>query len=619
MNKIRFVFNWIKKRVANVYAYLTQSLFRKLLFSFFATITVTVTTLGSYSYIQTSSDIKQREIHNMEKLSEQSAAKLETQMSNIKSTAWNYFADSRFQIFVMTLGSDPGAYSEFSNKFSQFVTDNPEVEFIVAMQLEGNRLIKGNIDSTDVVDFEQMKEIAIANDGKGAWVSSIAFNRSLNREVSTLTFVQAIKKINFFPGAPVVGVMMIQLSCDYLTRWLAGIGEQERASYLLMDSANNAVKLSANPSLIGRRLDGLQNREAMDRASSDPFLISSFEGEEALYVSHPLAHTSWSLVGIVKVGTLLREINTLARNMIYIGMICLLGGMLIASVLSSRILNPLKELKKGILAVEKGDYGIILPVRSKDETGYILHRFNQMAIEIKALILKVYETDLVRKEAEIKSLQSQINPHFLYNALGIIDSLAALQEDERIGLISRSLAKMFRYNISAGRMFTLQSELRQIQSYLYIQQQRYGDRFCYIIDVDEDLLDVQIPKLLFQPLVENCFVHAFDHVSSYNELQIKARSLSEREFKISVWNNGPVIAPERLEELQAMLSQGFQQRHSQKSSSSIGLMNVQNRVKLLYGDEYGLTVTSEPAKGTEVVIHLRRLSEEEQRNEAVDH
>lgn len=580
----------------DVFAYISRSLFRKMLLALFAIITFTVSTLGLYTYDHTSSDIKQREIKNMELFSSQSASNLETQMANIKSTAWNYFSDPRFQNYVETLGSDPLAYSEFSGNFSQFVTDHSAVEFIVVTQLEGNRLIKGNINNTDVVDFDDLKDIAVANSGKGVWIPSIAFDRRTGQEVSTLTFVQAVKNISTLSKFPIIGVLMIQLSYEYLKEWLEGLGETEGVNFLLVDSKTETAQISADISLLGKPLE-------------------RHKDSELLYVSQPLANTSWVLVGIVDVRTLLKEVNELARDTIYIGIACLLGAMLIAILLSSRILTPLKELKKGILAVEKGDYDIILPIRTKDETGYIIHRFNHMAEEIKALILKVYETDLVRKEAEIKALQSQINPHFLYNTLGIIDSLATLHDDDRISLISRSLAKMFRYNISANRTSTMQIELRQIELYLYIQQQRYGNRFKYAIEMEESLYGIPIPKLLMQPLVENCFVHVFDKMSAHSELRIRGWSSSDQEIYLSIWNNGPPIEAARLAELNMLLSQDLQQRREANPPASIGLMNVQNRIKLLYGHSYGLTITSEREQGTEVVILLRKLGEEEQSDE----
>jgi two-component system, sensor histidine kinase YesM len=582
----------VTKGIMAVFGYFSRSLFRKMLLALFAIITITVSTLGLYTYDHTSSDIKQREIQNMELFSSQSATNLETQMANIKSTAWNYFSDPRFQSFVQTLGSDPLAYSEFSGNFSQFVTDHSAVEFIVVTQLEGNRLIKGNLNNTDVVDFEDLKEIAVANNGRGVWVPSIAFDRRTGQEVSTLTFVQAVKNISTLSKFPIIGVLMVQLSYEYLKQWLSGLGETEGVDFLLVDAREETVRISADSSLPGKPLERRND-------------------SEVLYVSQPLANTSWVLVGIVNVRTLLKEVNGLARDTILIGIACLLGAMLVAILLSSRILTPLKELKKGILAVEKGDYDIILPIRTKDETGYIIHRFNHMTEEIKSLIRKVYEADLVRKEAEIKALQSQINPHFLYNTLGIIDSLATLHDDDRISLISRSLAKMFRYNISAARTSTIQLELRQIELYLYIQQQRYGNRFKYTIEVEDSIYGFSIPKLLIQPLVENCFVHVFDRMSAQCELRIRGWRLSDQEIYLNVWNNGPPIAASRLAELNMLLSQDIQQRRDELPPSSIGLMNVQNRIKLLYGNEYGLTITSEQEQGTEAVIHLRKLGEEE--------
>jgi len=605
----------VRKAVQDGRAFLMQSLFRRVLFSFFAIIFGTVFTIVLYYYIQTSSYVKTREVSKIEMLNAQSASKLETQMANISSTAWNYFADQRFQKFVMTLGSDLNAYNEFSGNFSQFVTDHPEVEFFVVTQLEGNRLIKGNINSTEVVDFEEMKSIAIANNGKGAWVSSIAFDRETGRQANTLTYVQAVKDIRFVSRqSPIVGVLMIQLSYDYLREWLAGIGKEESLQFYLADAETGRIMVAADPAMIGTRLEGLP-------ASDEPhdhIRWSRYKTEKMLFVSHALAKTSWVLVGSAEVDALLSEVNVLARNIVLIGVLALLGGMLVASLLSSRILNPLKMLKKGIHAVENGDYNLILPVHSMDEIGYIIHRFNQMTKEIKSLIQKVYETDLGRKEAELRSLQSQINPHFLYNTLGMIDSLAVLHEDDRISRISRALAKMFRYSISADRVSSLQSEIRQAELYLYIQQQRYGDRFQYAIDVPERLHDLRVPKLLFQPLIENCFVHAFDRMSASCELRIKAWEDPDGRLYVSIWNNGPPIPPEVISRLRRELNHGQPQRTARPQGSSIGLLNVAQRIQLFYGPEYGLSIRSQDGEGTEVIVELRRIEAEGDGHETVD-
>lgn len=601
-----------------LYAFLTKSLFRKMFVAFFLAITTTVTTLGFYYFNQISSDIKKREISNMEKLSEQSASRLETQMANIKSVAWDYFSDSRFQRFVMDMGSDPDTYSDYSGKFSQLIADNSAVEFIMVSDLNGYRMIKGNIDVIDVLDLDKMKAISISSEGKGVWYPSETYNKQLGKTVNTLTFVQSIRRISILSDSPVVGVLMIQLSYDHLSQWLGSIGAEELGQYMLIDSTTGKVQMAADRSIVGSRLNNFHELVTFGSQNPVKHQFIQDQGEDTLYVSHRLANTSWVLVGMIPLRVLLRQVNVLAGHTMMIGMLFLFCAMVLASVISSRISVPLKELQKGIRSIEKGDYSVSILVQSKDELGYIIHRFNQMAAEIKSLIVKVYEADLVKKDAEIKSLQFQINPHFLYNTLGIIDSLASIQEDDRISRISSSLAKMFRYNISAGRMVALQAEVGQIQMYLYIQQQRFTERLCYSIEIEQGLENIHIPKLVIQPLVENCFIHAIDHMTSLGEIRVRSWSLSDKEVYISVWNNGPAIDPAGLEKLQAELDKSELQHYSARMSSSIGLLNVQHRLRLVYGPEYGLTIHSSLKEGTEVLMHIRRLGEEEMAYEAVN-
>ena len=612
------MFQTIVRYLLIPYDFIVKSLYRKIWFCFFITITITVTALGFDYYINTSSDIKQRAIGNMEQLSNQSASTLESYMSNIKNFAWEYFSDVDFQGFARSLGSDPETYSMYSSKFSQFILDNPAADFIMISQLDGNSLSKGNLTRIDDLDFNRLTAIATANDGKGEWVPVQTYDSKLKQYVNTLVFTQAIKLISLNSNFPIVGILCIELSPNYLKQWLGDIGSEEQGQYALVDSADGKIMLSSDAQRIGSQLGGMTDLYKLGYGVSSRYRFGDDQGVQTLFVSHKLDKTSWVLVGKVPLHTLLRQANVLAKRTILIGAVCLLGAMLIASLLASKIITPLKLLKKGIISIEKGDYRIAVPVRSKDEIGFFIRRFNQMANEINMLIVKVYEADLVKKDAEIKSLQSQINPHFLYNALGMIDSLAALHEDDRISLISSSLAKMFRYNISAGHMSTLQAEIRQLEIYLSIQQIRFTDRLQHSIVVEEGLHAILIPKLLLQPMVENSFVHAIDHMTSGGEIRIRASSVSDTDAVITVWNNGPVIEPRRLKKLQEMLEQCHQQNYVNNTASSIGLFNVQYRIKLVFGSEYGLTIQSDEDLGTLIRIRVKKMRVEESPHEADD-
>ncbi|WP_177186815.1 sensor histidine kinase [Paenibacillus sp. CF384] len=594
------------------YHWITKSLYRKIWFCFFITISITVSALGLDYYIQTSSDIKQRAVGNMEQISNQSAATLESYMLNVKNFAWDYFGNKDFQQFVSRMGADPDAYSHYSAKFSQFLTDNPVVDYIMVSQLDGYMLSSGRMNETNELDFdfEPIEKAAVAKDGKGIWVPTHTIDAATNQQVNTLMFAQAVKIINFNIDTPIVGVIYIRLSPEYLKKWLGDIASDEQGNYMLVDSASGQVML-LDHERTDAQLQGLNGLFRFSYGISSRYMFGDDHGVETLFVSNELNNTSWALIGKVPLKVLLEQLNTFALRTLVIGMICLLGAMVIASLLASRIITPLKLLKNGIISIEQGNYEVSVPVTSKDEIGYFIRHFNQMAKEINSLIVKVYETELVKKDAEIKSLQSQINPHFLYNTLGMIDSLASLHEDDRISLISSSLAKMFRYNISGGHMSTLQTEIRQLEIYLSIQQIRFGARLRYSIEIEEGLHATLTPKLLLQPLVENSFIHGIDHLTQGGEIRIQAYSLSETDAAITIWNNGPAIEKQKLAVLQGKLEQCQQLNYSDHTASSIGLFNVLYRIKLVFGSSYGLTVQSSQDQGTTVTVLIKKTRVEE--------
>ncbi|WP_168123469.1 sensor histidine kinase [Paenibacillus sp. HB172176] len=597
----------IRRWILLTYCYIAKSVYRKILLSFFLIITITVTTLGLNYYIHTSSDIKHRAIGSMETLMAQSAFTLETYMTNTRQAAWDYFADTDFQSFVMNMGTEPELYNRYWDDFNQFMKRHPYVDFVSVRSLDGDGLTRGDVEKSESFNFSQMKAIAISNNGKGAWVSTTSYDDKKERIENTLVFVQALKKINYISNSPIIGILVFQLSSDYLQEWLGTIGNNEQGEYQLVDPTSNQIMLSHDNTLIGSRLNPMKQLYSFDRYNHVRHLYGKEQEVDTLFVSHQLDQTSWVLVGKIPLKVLLQQVNALTRRTILIGLICLLGAMMLSSLLSSRITTPLSQLRKGIRSIEKGDYRISIPVRSMDEIGYFVRRFNQMASEINSLIVKVYETDLVKKDAEIRALQSQINPHFLYNTLGIIDSLATLHEDERISLVSSSLAKMFRYSVSAGHMSPLHAEFNQIETYLAIQQIRFMDRLSYSVHVDKEMRNVLVPKLLFQPLVENSILHGIDQSVDGAEIRLCAGSLTHTDAYISVWNNGPPIEPEQLEKIRRMLEQSTVQSYVNQSSNSIGLSNVQYRVKLVFGSDYGLTVHSSIENGTEFRIRIRKI------------
>lgn len=609
----------IAKWITSPYRYVMRSLYRKILVSFLVIVTLTVISLETNYYVETSADIKQKAISNMEQVSEQSEKILNSYMSYIRGEAWNYFGDTEFQSFVSNMDSDPDKYSYFLSKFRKLTAENPHISVIVVTPLNGTPLVVGNNTNTYYGNsqrrelFEQervrLHEIALQNDGKGEWVTSQMYDTNTGRKLNTLVFVQALKEIKA-ASQRIIGTMMIVLSNDEMQNWLHGAGNQEHGDFYLVNKQDGAIVLSQDESVIGTAVLDKTGIKELQKGRIERHFFLDDHGARTLVVYQRLVNNDWLIVGKVPVQQLLKQVNEVAQRTILIGLAYILGSMLIAGYLSSRVILPLKQLRKGMKMIETGNYNISVPVNTADEIGYLSISFNHMANEINRLVVKVYETELVKKDAEIKALQSQINPHFLYNTLGTIDSLATVHDDQRISVISRSLARMFRYNISGGNMSSLEAEIQQIEMYLSIQKIRYDSRLNYSIHIEPGLENMMIPKLLFQPLVENSVIHGIENMQAGGIIRIRIVSIHERDVEIRVWNNGQAIPESKLKEIQTILETWSPMGQNTEQLSSIGLVNVQARLKLIYGDDYGLKIHSSLEHGTEIILRVSKQGEE---------
>ncbi|MFD2115163.1 histidine kinase [Paenibacillus yanchengensis] len=611
--------------------YIKQSLYRKIVASFFIIIALTVAVLIWNFHTQTADNMKKQAVFNLERLAEQAESTLSSHMSSVKRFAWDYFGDSNFQRFVKQMGTDPEIYSYYLSKLNQFVTEQEMIEKITVSQLSGNRLIAGYQRETShsIAEEERLKEIALAHDGKGVWVVSDTEGNntfaSNGEKQPTLVFVQALKEVKM-TERPLIGVMLIQFKGEAIQQWLRGIEGTVQGNFHLLDKSDNKIIV---PSSFEHDMSSSQlpvvflastDIEKINTTMGYGHFFSNEQQDNQLIVFRHLKNTEWTLVGKVSMKVLLTPVYDVARQAIWLGIIVCLVAVLVASLLYSKISTPLKRLTRSMKLIETGNYDVVVPVESEDEIGYICIGFNAMSQEINRLIVKVYEADLLKKDAEIKALQSQINPHFLYNTLGTIDSLATLHDDERISRISQALAQMCRYNLNGERIATLGDELQQIDKYLTIQKIRFGNRLTYDIDVDDILNNVLVPKLLVQPIVENSILHGIDRVVLGGQVNIRMYK-DKQDVIVEVYNNGPIIPKEKCEEIQNVLNDVVKlpSKLEKTENLSIGLLNVHLRLKLIYGSAYGVSFVSSEQQGTIFTIKFHeKLTEEALHDETVN-
>lgn len=246
--------------------------------------------------------------------------------------------------------------------------------------------------------------------------------------------------------------------------------------------------------------------------------------------------------------------------------------------------------------VENGDFDAVINTQDKDEIGDLIHSFNSMTTQIKNLITQVYEGRISQKESEMRALRAQINPHFLYNSLSLINWKAIEYEQEDISEITLALSNYYRTSLNKGKnILSFEQELSNMQSYLKIQQIMHDNSFDVVINVSEEVMPCESLNLILQPLVENAIDHGIDLLTDRKGvITVEARMQADEEGKklvcVTVSDNGVGMDKETAQNFLTVQSKGY------------GARNVNDRIRLYYGESYHLEVQSIPDEGTTITI-----------------
>lgn len=340
----------------------------------------------------------------------------------------------------------------------------------------------------------------------------------------------------------------------------------------------------------------------------------NIDNQKVLIVFYTSPYSSWKFINIIPLNIVLKDIILIRNLAIIIMFVCLLIVFILSIEISYKLIKPIKLLADAMLKVRNGDFSANIEVKSNDETKLLAESFNSMAKNIKNLIEKVYYAQLNQKEAELKALQSQINPHFLYNTLDSIRGVAIYEGVNSISIMVEALSNLFKYNICKGKeIVNIKEEIEHTKNYITIQNFRYEDKFEIIYKVDESLSSYKILKLLLQPLVENAIYHGLETKIGRGTIIISCERIGEL-IKLSVSDNGSGISKSKLVKLTECLEKNAPYiddtyMFTPKSSKGIAVTNVNARIKLYFGSQYGLLYKSEEGMGTTAEIYIPAMKE----------
>lgn len=308
--------------------------------------------------------------------------------------------------------------------------------------------------------------------------------------------------------------------------------------------------------------------------------------------------SGWKLVNVIPSSYLYREINNIESIVLFTGLALTLFSFVIAVFLSHKLTVPIVNLMKTMREAENGNLDVKIDIKKFDEIGQLSMCFNNMILKIKTLIQKIVQEEKLKKEIELEALHAQINPHFLYNTLNSIKWMAKIQGAKNISDTITALVKLLRVSINLGSdMIYLEQEIEYVKNYLFIQKIRFNEQFEVSFHIDECCNKCKIPKLILQPIVENSIVHGFEDGGDGRCLKISIKAYRDGELLIiEVIDNGVGIEEEVLRRI-------FETKNVNKFST-VGLNNIKERIRLYFGEGYGLKITSELNKGTCVKIIL---------------
>ena len=323
--------------------------------------------------------------------------------------------------------------------------------------------------------------------------------------------------------------------------------------------------------------------------------------EQPMLASSVLSDTSdWRVISLIPEEELYSEINQIQQRNILIMLLVMAFSLFLLFFTTRRIVNPINRLSKIMKIAESGDFNTHIQVDSHDEVGVLSASYNSLLDKINELIQQVYAEKITSSELELQMLQSQINPHFLYNTLESISMMATMNDDETTAEMAALLGSILRYSISDfNQPVTLSDELNQVRKYIQLQEIRFHSQYHISLDVDVRFYPIQTPKMILQPIVENAIYHGMSSVRSGGIITIAASQPDRTTLHLLIHDNGT-----GMEEQQVKNLNGYIQEEN-NLFKSIGLRNVNRRIKLFCGSDYGVSVESSPMDGTTVTVCIR--------------
>lgn len=589
--------------------FLDKPIQTKLLITFLPVMILSVIVTGSFSYWSASDQLRKNSLYSLADTTYQTALFLDDkfltifeQLVNLEDTT-----SLRNLLSVNDQGDTPQKFNdiiELHNRLeSVYHSYNVMVDSIYVAFNNGRtfNLQQEYVPRSVSIDLPAWQKRYNDSDKGYYWLNS--HKDAIFDTVEDRRVLSSFKMIGT-PTSPSSGIVLINLRESYFLEIMQNVQISPNGALALISpdgelfskglKADYEVKQGTVAEL--RQLAGGNGSLAVDSAAGQKLDIA--------YQTLPL--NGWVLAAIVPEKDILVGASRIQWIVLAVTLVILVLVAAAATLAARNLSNPIRYLSKQVKRFERGDFSVSFQIDQRNEIGVLATGLTRLSDSVEQLLSEVREEQEQKRKAEMRALQAQIQPHFLYNTLGSIKHLIDLEERERASVMVGALTRYFRIGISKGaELITVAEEIEHVRSYLLILNIRYNQDFDYTIEVAEELLSLHIPKLTLQPIVENAVYHGIKNKRGKGMVTIMGYA-DDDDAVLEIYDNGHGIPPERLMQLRGSL----QADSAGENALSFGLWNAHRRLILQYGSIYGLVLDSEEMKFTRVTVRLPRVQKE---------
>ncbi|KAA8752613.1 sensor histidine kinase [Paenibacillus sp. UASWS1643] len=592
----------------------------------FMLIATTLPLLASISmtFIQTKTALREQAVEENKRLIFQASTNLNNYVDNVARASLAVYNDPNF---LRNLAKIPGDYRAVAEVYTTLQTIRAAVPDVFQLYLHSFAANQSTLITNPFPKREERKQAysgslhgKTGGDSPDIWVESAHMSHTYGFKAASpddpaRTVITLHRVIKDIPSTERLGVLAIDLNMNTIAAICGRLYDPAKEQIYVVDGQNQIIyqgRSEVNHTDALREETASELNIARNSAGTAQNVAGHFEQDRSMYVYQQLGSTyaDWTIVKQIPNETLYARATTLTWNNAMIAIAALVLVIIATLFISIRITGPLKQLMRYMNQIQAGRLHVDIHLSSRDEFGVLARHFRDMMDTVNNLILREYRLEIANKTNQLKALQAQIHPHFLYNTLQSIGTLALQQQGQRAYILLSSLSKMLRYSMRDQTCVTLREEAEHARLYLELQQERFGDRLEVDLDFAEDTLSVEMPRMTLQPLIENYFKHGADIQPGKGHISLSSRRINDHWIEIELNNNGPSISEDKLLEIRGWLHQshtttGLSTQESDESES-IGLRNVIRRLQLNShpGHSARLEISNQEPNGVKITVKL---------------